>query len=58
MTPVNDLFSAIVFSMGENNIHSVFINGRCVMDAGVLTTIDEELVRREALRCWERLRQE
>lgn len=58
MTPVNDLFSAIVFSMGENNIHSVYINGRCVMDAGVLTTIDEGLVRREALRCWERLRQE
>ena len=56
MTPVNDIFSAIVFSMSENNIDSVYINGRCVLDEGRLTTIDEDLVCREAQRCWNRLR--
>ena len=58
MTPLNDIFSAIVFSMDEENIDSVYVNGRCLMDERRLLTIDEAEVRRQALKRWDRLRKE
>ena len=56
MTPLNDIFSALVFSLSENNIDSVYVSGRQLLDKGRLTTIDEAEVCRNVARCWERIR--
>lgn len=58
MTPLNDIFSAIVFSMDDENIDTVYVNGRCLMEGRRLLTIDEDEVRRNVLSCWDRLRKE
>ena len=58
MTPMNDIFSAIVFSADERNIDSVYVNGKCLFCEGKLTTIDEDAVIHEALKRWDILRKE
>jgi len=42
MAPLNGIYSAIVFTLSERNIHTVYSRGRKLLDNGKLTTIDEE----------------
>jgi cytosine/adenosine deaminase-related metal-dependent hydrolase len=39
--PVHDLISNIVFCGGGANVHTVFVEGRKVLEAGRVTGIDE-----------------
>lgn len=56
--PVNDIFSALVFSLNEGNVSSVYVKGRKLMEDGQLLTINEAEVIRENRRCWKRLCEE
>ncbi len=53
--PVNDPFSAVVFSSDRGNIDTVFSKGRKLLERGRLLTIDEEEVIRKAQECWDNL---
>lgn len=55
-TPMNDPYSALVFSAGRSNVRDVFCRGRALMENGKLTTIDEESAMREARKVWESVR--
>ncbi len=48
MSPLGDPISAIVYSMGSENIESVMVNGRMLMRNRELLTIDEEKAMAEA----------
>ena len=48
--PPHDLVSLLVYSAQSSDVHSVWINGRRVLDNHVLTTIDEEKVKQEVSR--------
>lgn len=41
-TPVNNPFSAIVFSADTSNVDTVFCQGRCLLSGGKLKTLDEK----------------
>lgn len=58
MCPVNDIFSALVFSLDSANIDSVYVNGKCLLENGKLTTLDEEYIISQVYRRWEKLRKE
>ena len=42
MTPMNDPFSAVVFSADRKNVDTVFCRGRKLLEHGKLLTIDKE----------------
>ena len=48
--PPHDLVSLLVYSAQSSDVHSVWINGRRVLNNRVLTTIDEEKVKQEVSR--------
>lgn len=43
-TPVNNPFSAIVFSADTSNVDTVFCQGRCLLKNGKLQTLDEKVI--------------
>lgn len=49
-TPVLDPVSSLVYSSTPQNIHSVMIGGRLVLEGGAITTVDEEKILRETQR--------
>jgi 5-methylthioadenosine/S-adenosylhomocysteine deaminase len=48
LTPLYDIYSQLVYSVGRDDICSVFINGKMVMRERQLTTLDEESILAEA----------
>ncbi len=50
--PVNDPYSAIVFSSDSRNIEYVFSSGRMLLEKGSLTTLDEEEIMRNVSLQW------
>ncbi len=52
MTPVNDPFSAIVFSADRKNVDTVFCQGRKLLENGNLLTIDKEEAIRKTKERW------
>ena len=46
--PVHDPLASIVFSAGEENVETVIIGGRVIMENGRFTTVDEEKLLIEA----------
>jgi len=48
MTPIHHPVSAIVYSALGNEVTTVMIDGRFVMRDGVVTTVNEAQVRRQA----------
>ena len=56
--PVNDLFSALVFSINESNVDSLYVAGRCLMEKGRLQSLDEEIIYKEVKKRWARLASE
>ena len=48
--PPHDPVSLLVYSAQSSDVHSVWINGKRVLDNHVLTTIDEEKVKQEVSR--------
>ncbi len=51
-TPLNDPYSAIVFSSDRENIEYVFSKGIKLLEKGKLTTIDEDKTKRNVNRQW------
>jgi cytosine/adenosine deaminase-related metal-dependent hydrolase len=49
------LLAHIVFAADGSCVHSVMVDGRMVVEAGELLTVDYDEVRREAGRCFRRL---
>ena len=50
LLPVHDLISNLVFCSGGAHVHTVFVDGRKVLDNGRVTGIDEEALRRAVQR--------
>lgn len=48
LAPVHDLISNIVFCGGGARVHTVFVEGRMVLDAGRVTGVDEAALGRTA----------
>ncbi len=48
MTPLHDLERALVYAGRASDVETVIVDGRVVLDDGVLTTVDETRVLREA----------
>ena len=53
MTPVNDPFSAIVFSADRKNVDTVFCRGRKLLEHGNLLSLDKDEVTRKTRERWE-----
>ncbi len=53
MTPVNDPFSAVVFSADRKNVDTVFARGRKVLEHGCLLTMDKDEIIRKTKERWE-----
>lgn len=53
MTPLNNIFSALVFSLPDRAIDSVYCRGKEIMRKGKLLTIDEDDVIKNVNRQWE-----
>ena len=52
MTPLNDPFSAVIFSADRKNVDSVFCRGERLLAGGKLLTIDKEEAMRKTEGCW------
>lgn len=48
MTPLHDLERALIYAGRASDVETVIVDGRIVLDGGVLTTVDEARVLREA----------
>ena len=53
MTPLNNIFSALVFSMPDRAVDSVYCQGKQLLEDGKLLTIDEEDVIKNINKQWE-----
>ncbi|MDY4067817.1 amidohydrolase family protein, partial [Bullifex sp.] len=53
MTPLNNIFSALVFSMPDRAVDSVYCQGKQLLEDGKLLTIDEEDVIKKINKQWE-----
>jgi 5-methylthioadenosine/S-adenosylhomocysteine deaminase len=47
-TPVHDPLASLVFSAGEENVETVIVGGRVILDEGRLVTVDESALLAEA----------
>lgn len=56
LTPLNDPFSAVVYSASSENIDTVICKGEILMEGRQLATLDERKICRDARRVWEDLR--
>jgi 5-methylthioadenosine/S-adenosylhomocysteine deaminase len=52
MTPLNNPFSALVFSAQASDVDTVFCQGRLLMQNRRLTTIEETEAMRKTELCW------
>ena len=52
MKPMNDPFSAIVYSADEENITSLWCRGNCLMENRKLLTLDEDKIISDVEECW------
>ncbi|MBI4654284.1 MAG: amidohydrolase family protein [Nitrospirae bacterium] len=52
LTPIYDIYSHITYCMRPSDIETVIVNGKIVVDAGRLTTMDEEEILNKA-RGWQ-----
>ena len=53
MTPLNDPFSAVIFSSDRKNIDTVFCKGRKLLEKGNLLTIDKDEAIRKTNERWQ-----
>jgi cytosine/adenosine deaminase-related metal-dependent hydrolase len=58
LVPVHDLVSNLVFCGGGSRVHTVFVGGRKVLDAGRVVGVDEAALAREAQRRAEAIRRQ
>lgn len=47
LSPLNDAYRALVFCETGSSVNTVIVDGRIVVDQGILTTVDEESLLRE-----------
>lgn len=52
MTPLNDPFSALVYSAQSSDVDTVFCQGKLVLEKGKVLGIDENEAMQGTLRCW------
>lgn len=55
MTPLNDPFSAVIFSADRKNVDTVFCRGRKLLEGGRLLTIDKEEAMAKTRERWEEI---
>lgn len=56
MSPLNDIFSAVVFSASEANVDSLYCKGKLVLEGGELQTLDEKEIIKLENECWEEIK--
>jgi hypothetical protein len=52
---LNDVTAQLVFCENGSSVHTVIVNGQIVVETGALTLVDEQEVRKLALKSRERL---
>ncbi len=55
LTPFTDPYSMVAYSMEPGNVHTVIIDGKLVMENRKILTIDEEEIKKEAVKLVRRL---
>lgn len=55
MTPLHEPLAQVVYAAGAADVQLSIVDGEILLDKGELTTIDEDRVRSEAIRCAKRL---
>ncbi|AEC02203.1 amidohydrolase family protein [Parasphaerochaeta coccoides] len=55
MNPLNDPFSAMVYSLQSSDIDTVFCQGKLLMHGGILQTVDESQACRDVNKKWNAL---
>lgn len=55
LSPLNDVFSAIVFAADKSNIERVYSRGVKLLEKGKLLTLDEEEIIKGVNECWKEL---
>jgi cytosine/adenosine deaminase-related metal-dependent hydrolase len=56
LRPLNDLSAALVYAETGASVETVLVDGRIVMERGVVLTVDEERLRDQAQNAADRLR--
>jgi 5-methylthioadenosine/S-adenosylhomocysteine deaminase len=54
--PMNEPVAALVYSAGEENVDTMIINGKVIMENKKILTVDEEAILKEAAAVGARLR--
>ena len=57
-TPLNDPFQHLVYAENGSSVRTVLVNGKVVLDQGVLQTVDEAQLLAEAREIWARRKQD
>ncbi len=55
LTPLHDPLAHLVYASAAADVNLVMVDGRLLLQDGILQTLDEEKIRAEAARCAERL---
>jgi 5-methylthioadenosine/S-adenosylhomocysteine deaminase len=55
MTPLYDVYSALVYAASSHDIHTVIVHGRLVVRDRQVLTIDVETVKRDVLKLRDRI---
>ncbi len=53
MTPLNDVYSALIYSTSSEDVDTVFSQGEILMENRVLQTLDESEIIHKVRECWE-----
>jgi len=52
LTPLNDAFLHLTYAENGSSVHTVIVDGKVIVDDGVILTVDEESIREEASEAW------
>jgi cytosine/adenosine deaminase-related metal-dependent hydrolase len=53
-TPLNDAFHQLAYCENGSSVRTVIVDGRVVVEDGLILTIDEDSIRKEAVESWRR----
>jgi 5-methylthioadenosine/S-adenosylhomocysteine deaminase len=54
-TPLNDAFHQLTYCENGSSVRTVIVDGKVVVEDGLILTTDEESIRREAQEAWSRM---
>jgi len=52
LTPLNDAFLHLTYAENGSSVHIVIVDGKVIVDDGVILTVDEKSIREESREAW------